>query len=223
MQIYFADLQAIERHTMQLDGEYCPHCRQARQLISHGYIHKKRVQAAPERVGKRVFCSNRNQHTGCGRTLQLYLAATIRHLHHGASQVGAFILALITGSGIGHAYRVATGTDTPRHAYRWLARIFPQLSHYRSLHHRPALPADAAPCAGRAAVRHSCLVSTFPSNCDCASSTPCTTRPATAMNPRLVNFRDELAPVPPVGHECFFHGPPPTPSNALPDRPAGSL
>lgn len=161
MQIYFADLQAIERHTMQLDAEHCPHCHQARQLVSHGYVHKKRVRAEPERIGKRVFCSNRNQHTGCGRTLRLYLDATIRYLHHGADQVSAFILALLTGASIVNAYRMATGADTPRHGYRWLGRMFTQLSRYRSLRHRPDLPADAPPVPAIATGRRTCLVATF--------------------------------------------------------------
>lgn len=161
MQIYFANLQAIELHTMQLETARCPLCHQERQLVSHGYIYKKRVQAPPERVGKRVFCSTRNLHTGCGRTVQLYLDATIARLHHGAALVAAFLLALIDGDCIAAAYRGATGADSPRNAYRWLNRMFAQLSRYRSLEHRPVLPDNAPLGAGGGAPRRACLVSSF--------------------------------------------------------------
>ena len=139
MQIYYPDLQAIEQRTMQLDLARCQHCKQPHHLVSHGYIRKKQIGAAPLAVGKRVFCSNRHQHAGCGRTMQLYLAATVRYLHHAGCAVAEFVLALIAGMTTQSAYQQATGTRTPRHAYRWLQRLNDQLSTYRSVSHRPAL------------------------------------------------------------------------------------
>lgn len=156
MQIYYASLQAIEQQTMQLDLARCPHCGQSHQLVSHGFIYKKQVGAEPEAVGKRVFCSNRYQHTGCGRTMQLYLDATVRYLHHAGSAVVAFALSLMAGMSIQLAYYHATGTATPRHAYRWLNRLCAQSSAYRSLAHRPPLQ-DCAP--GAAANRPARLIS----------------------------------------------------------------
>jgi hypothetical protein len=139
MQIYFPSLQAICQQTTQLDLAQCAHCERSRQLVSHGFIRKKRVGANPEAVGKRVFCSNRNQRTGCGRTMQLYLDATVRHLHHGGATVVAFVLALMAGMSIEAAYTGITGAGTARNAYRWLARLCAQLPCYRSLSHRPPL------------------------------------------------------------------------------------
>jgi hypothetical protein len=79
MQIYYDSLEAIDRQTHHLEHELCPHCLRSHQLISHGFIYKKRAGAKPEAVGKRVFCSNRDGNTGCGRTSRLYLETTIRH------------------------------------------------------------------------------------------------------------------------------------------------
>src|SRR5438105_3362017 len=59
---YYPDLQAIEQQTKQLENESCQHCHRERQLISHGFIYKKRVGAEPQAIGKRVFCSNRDHH-----------------------------------------------------------------------------------------------------------------------------------------------------------------
>lgn len=159
MQIYYPSLQAIEQQTMQLEHAQCRHCGQTRQLVSHGFIRKKRVGAEPAAVGKRVFCSNRNNRTGCGRTLQLYLDATIRCLHHAGCRVAAFVWSLAAGMTILNAYHQATGTASPRHAYRWLHRLGAQLSVYRSVSHRPPLQDTAQIGAAKRPARLLLLIS----------------------------------------------------------------
>ena len=161
MQIYYSSLEAIEQQTRQLNHEQCAHCKQTHQLVSHGFIRKKRVGDEPEAVGKRVFCSNRLNHTGCGRTVQLYLDSTLRYLHYAGIAVVAFVLALITGMTIRRAYHHATGAATPRHAYRWLNRLGAQMSAYRSLSHRPALQGTGLGVAANRPLRWVLLTSTF--------------------------------------------------------------
>jgi hypothetical protein len=138
MKIYHASLDAIQQQTMQLHHEHCHHCQQRHQLISHGFVYKKQALAQPEQaVGKRVFCSNRNGHTGCGRTMRLYLDTTVRYLHYAGACVVAWVLLLMTGMSVQQAYLQVTGTENPRHAWRWLNKWMAQLSHYRSLIHQP--------------------------------------------------------------------------------------
>lgn len=138
MQIYHASLPAIQQQTMQLCHEQCHHCKQSHQLISHGFVYKKQAVAKPEQaVGKRVFCSNRNGHTGCGRTIRLYLDTAVRYLHYSGNCVVAFVLLLMGGMRVQQAYHQATGTEDSRHAYRWLNKLWAQLSCYRSLIHQP--------------------------------------------------------------------------------------
>ena len=161
MQIYYPSLQAIEQQTMQLGSEQCVHCKQAHQLVSHGFIRKKRMGGEPEAVGKRVFCSNRHRYTGCGRTVQLYLDSTLRYLHYAGITVVAFVLALITGMTNQRAYHHATGAATPRNAYRWLNRLGAQMSAYRSLSHRPALQDTGPGVAANWPLRWELLTSTF--------------------------------------------------------------
>lgn len=127
--------------------------------VSHGFVHKKRVGAEPEAVGKRVFCSNRNRRTGCGRTMQLYVDSIVRYLHHAGCCVVAFVLSLRAGMTIQRAYHHAAGCATPRNTYRWLNRLSAQLSVYRSLSHRPPLQDTAAIVAANRPV---CLTSLMP-------------------------------------------------------------
>lgn len=140
MKIYHASLHAIQQQTMQLCHEQCNHCKQSHQLISHGFVYKKQAVAKPaQAVGKRVFCSNRDGHTGCGRTIRLYLDTRVRYLHYAGCRVVAFVLLLMSGISVQQAYRQASGTEDPRNAYRWLNKLGAQLSHYRSLLHQPIL------------------------------------------------------------------------------------
>ncbi len=137
MRSYYSSFRSIELETRQLDQHVCLHCKQSCQLLSHGYIRKK--TSAHQPVGKRVFCSNRNKRTGCGRTMSWYLASVVRNRHYPGSIIIAFILAFIRGMTIQQAYRMATRAASPRHAYRWLHQVDAHLSTYRSLFHQPLI------------------------------------------------------------------------------------
>ncbi|MDP3673415.1 MAG: hypothetical protein Q8R69_27440 [Telluria sp.] len=106
-------------------------------------ICKKQHGGEPLPVGKRVFCSNRRSHDGCGRTIRLFLDNVVRSLHATADQVSAFVLALVAGVAVAHAYLLATGGPA-RNAWRWLNKMQAQLPNWRSLAHQPPLPVTAA-------------------------------------------------------------------------------
>lgn len=92
--------------------------------------------------------------------MRLYLDAAVRWLHYTGAHVLAFMPALMARRTVQPAYDHATGTDDPRHAYRWLNKLDAQLSGYRSLSHQPPLQdADASVAASRSA-RTGLLIST---------------------------------------------------------------
>ncbi len=162
MQIYFAHLAAMQQRTLSLHDERCKHCQQLHQLVSHGFIYKKKSVGQPkQKVGKRVLCSNRYGRTGCGRTMQLYLDTTIRYLHYLGGCVVTFVLSLMTGATVQQAYVKATGTAEPRHAYRWLDKLMAQLSTHRSVVHPPLSPLGEVVEQARCPLRRSLLTSTF--------------------------------------------------------------
>lgn len=160
MQIYYPDIDTIHQKTLQLKDERCPHCQQAHQQISHGFVYKKQVRGEPYPVGKRIFCSNRRRRTGCGRTTQLYVASVIRYLHYAGTFVIAFVLAMLKGFSVQAAYHQATGAETPRNAYRWIHRFMNQLSVYRSLVHQPCFK-NSASFIRQVSSRRCLIVSTF--------------------------------------------------------------
>lgn len=144
MQRFFEDFQSLDRFTLSLDCHAqaaCPHCLKSNQLVSHGVLYRQRSIEEREAVGKRVFCSNRYRHSGCGRTFPLYLSCILPGLRHGAAQLSAFLSALLRETPVETAYRQATAQAEPRHTWRWLAKLADRLPDYRRrLHRRPAGP-----------------------------------------------------------------------------------
>jgi hypothetical protein len=60
----------------------CPHCKVVGTLIRHGFLYG-RDETSPQKEtvrAQRIFCSNRNARSGCGRTFSVWLASKIRRL-----------------------------------------------------------------------------------------------------------------------------------------------
>lgn len=93
--------------------------------------------------------------------MQLYIDSTIRYLHHAGCCVVVFVLSLMADMTIQRAYQTATGTTTPRNAYRWLHFLHMQASVYRSLQHQPPLQDPGPIIAVHRTARLALLMSTF--------------------------------------------------------------
>jgi len=56
----------------------CPYCRQTGGLIGHGFLRGYAEQSSEQVArGRRVFCSNRGQRPGCGRTFSVLLSTVL--------------------------------------------------------------------------------------------------------------------------------------------------
>lgn len=137
MKRFYSDFDTIKAFTLSLDYHQdeleCAHCFKSDQFVSHGIIYKQRSSTFAEKVGKRLFCSNRYGRTGCGRTFQLYVANEIPTFRYGAAHLFVFISSLLANLNIAEAYYQATGQTETRNAWRWLSKLMSQLSEYRSV------------------------------------------------------------------------------------------
>ena len=83
----------------------CPHCGKVGMLILHGFLrgydeHKTfRVIKA-----RRLFCSNRNRRTGCGRTSSCRLAIFLKNLLISTKTAWRFLQAVSQGLSLEKAY-----------------------------------------------------------------------------------------------------------------------
>ena len=135
MKRFYPDFESLNAFTLSFDYHQneliCAHCSKNDQFVSHGIIYKQRSSAFSEKVGKRIFCSNRYGRKGCGRTFQLFVASEIPCLRYGAAHLFIFITALLENSTICEAYHQATGQSEFRNAWRWLKKLMLNLSEYR--------------------------------------------------------------------------------------------
>jgi hypothetical protein len=138
MQRFYKDFDALNRFSLSLDYHQsdlqCAFCLKNDQFVSHGIIYKQRSMLMSEKVGKRLFCSNRYGRSGCGRTFQLYVCTEIPQLRYGTAHLCVFITALLAQLSVTQAYVRATGQQfvEPRQAWRWLHKLIFKLSDYRT-------------------------------------------------------------------------------------------
>lgn len=138
MQIFFDTLETLHQFSFSLDQHAltCASCKARGQFVAHGFCYKQRLHAATQTVGKRILCSKRSGRTGCGRTVQLYIASEVPKLHYGTTQLLAFITALLANFSVPVAYDKAVGKPESRHAWRWFKKLTQQLIVYRHYLHR---------------------------------------------------------------------------------------
>jgi hypothetical protein len=84
----------------QLKLTPCPHCTKVGLLIRHGHLYgydeSNSSQTTPR--GHRIFCSNRHQRPGCGRTFTVWSADKIRRLSLTADALWRFLTCVVAHS-----------------------------------------------------------------------------------------------------------------------------
>jgi hypothetical protein len=129
----------------------CPHCQVVGTLNRHGSSygydesnHRPTVRA------RRVFCSNRNARSGCGRTFSVWLADKIRRLSLTTAALWAFLHCAVAGS-ILATIRAADGHRSERTWWRvWRRFRLGQSTIRTALSSRcppPELPTEHRPAA----------------------------------------------------------------------------
>lgn len=145
MRKFYTNYDSIHRFTLSLDYHQnelkCAFCLKNNQFVSHGIVYKQCPDSEREKVGKRIFCSNRYGRTGCGRTFQLYVATEIPSLQYSTSHLFVFISLLMTNMTIADSYFEATQQTEiePRNAWRWLDKLMRKLIEYRTFLKVPLL------------------------------------------------------------------------------------
>ena len=78
----------------------CPHCKVVGTLIRHGFLRGFDETDPRQKTlrARRVFCSNRNARSGCGRTFSVWCADKIRRLSLTTRCLWRFLRCAATGS-----------------------------------------------------------------------------------------------------------------------------
>lgn len=87
----------------------CPHCKRTGFLIKHGsllgYVLNQAGNTVRGARAVRVYCSNRHQANGCGRTFSVWTADKIKHLFLSADSLWLFLSHAISSGNKLQAFR----------------------------------------------------------------------------------------------------------------------
>lgn len=151
----------------------CPHCKVVGMLIRHGYL-RGYDDGHPQRRtvrARRIFCSNRHQRRGCGRTFSVFSADRIRRLSLTTHRLWRFLQRAVADR-IAAAVRAAQSHLSSRTWQRLWKRFDRGQSKIRTaLSSRcppPSLPAISSQRPAQQAAAHTLahLLTAFP-NADC--------------------------------------------------------
>ena len=84
---FFGGLKGLREHLVLLKEFGCPFCGASETLNRHSKLYGNQVDGSQDgriQRGQRVWCSNRGQRGGCGRSFSLFLAGVLpRHCQCG--------------------------------------------------------------------------------------------------------------------------------------------
>lgn len=150
----------------------CPHCKAVGMLIRHGFLYGYDDQSPQRKTlrARRIFCSNRNNRRGCGRTFSVWMADKIRRLSMTASTLWTF-LSLAVRCGIFSAIRSLRCSLSDRTVHRIWRRFRMAQSSIRTalsaLCRPPDLFAQASSSPMAQVLAH--LKTAFPAGCPIAA------------------------------------------------------
>lgn len=124
----------------------CPFCRLIGCLILHGFLfgYNDADYGCTIKIkrGHRVFCSNRNNRKGCGKTYSILLSHFIKHFLFTARTVWRFFLAIISGI---CKMKALTGTVASLSSpYRLWNRLHANTANIRTCLSRASPPPDTS-------------------------------------------------------------------------------
>ena len=129
---YYSSQEEFKTFHSSLKQLLCPHCRKRGHLILHGFLYGYGDTDWVKR-GHRIFCSNRNQRSGCGRTFSLLKTWFIKHLMISTRVMSAFLDNLCQGQCTAKAGRLPDNQMSKTSIYRIYHRFKHSQSRIRTL------------------------------------------------------------------------------------------
>ena len=113
----------------------CPCCRKTGFLILHGYLYGYNETAASEIIkrGRRIFCSNRKNSKGCGKTFSLLLTHFIKGFIIQASSIWEFLKNISAGKSKKASFEKLNLSFSNSAIYRLYDKFKSKQTHIRTL------------------------------------------------------------------------------------------
>jgi hypothetical protein len=132
---YFDNLEEVICFFSRLKSLICPHCWNEGFLIKHGFLRGYAEGQCSEMVerGCRIFCSNRKNRRGCGRTFSILYSAFIKNRIITAKTIGRFLENIALGMNRLKAFRETGSSFTASSIHRLFNRFKQSQAGIRSM------------------------------------------------------------------------------------------
>jgi len=119
------DQQALHLALLSLKQQQCPNCHCDESLNRHSFLYGNDPRRADgQRLrGQRVFCSDRGQRGGCGRTFSVFLADVLPRFTITVLWLWQLLLRLVGGQSVQAAARSSRLPFADQTLYHLLARL----------------------------------------------------------------------------------------------------
>lgn len=121
MRWFWESVDSIESGCARLKGEACPHCGRQGTLNRHGWLLGSEPSGSGKqaRRGRRIYCSDRGQRQGCGRTVSLMPAQVIRGMRTRSGPLWLFLHRVLSGQSVAMAWAGLERLFSLESAYRY--------------------------------------------------------------------------------------------------------
>ena len=135
----------------------CPHCKSVGNLIKHGFLrgYDQHHQLNKTVRATRVFCSNRNRASGCGRTFSVWLADRVKQLYLSADSLWQFLSGAASSGNKLQAFRsLDSGLSDSAPYHIWRRFLNAQAAIRTALSRLCQPPQCAAACPAQLTLAH---------------------------------------------------------------------
>ena len=128
------DQESLKHWLLPLKAQRCPHCHCAESLNRHSFLRGNDPELAQgQRLrGQRVFCSDRGQRGGCGRTFSVFLADVLPRFTLTAVLLWQWLALLLGGQSVQAAARGSRAPFADSTLYHTLGRLRWRLDLFRT-------------------------------------------------------------------------------------------
>lgn len=135
IQRFYSCGESFQHFYFRLKQTPCPHCKSTGSLILHGYLCGYNTAVYGEKIirGRRIFCSNRNRRSGCGKTFSILAANILKHFNICANSLWRFLNNIAEGMSKIQAMKKANLPFSDSTSYRLLKKFSIGQSRVRTL------------------------------------------------------------------------------------------
>lgn len=138
---YVSSIEEYDKLAEKLDFVPCPHCHVTGCLNKHGKRERyDEITGEVTACNARVFCNNRGNMDGCGRTYSVVLIERLYQRIVSCQTLWGFLLLLLAGKSIKDAWEDTTKAFTTDNGYKTRKSFIKSQSHIRTLLNRLGKP-----------------------------------------------------------------------------------